>query len=155
VAAAGGRALGTSAPGQKSLWVGSIVVDCTDVPRMIRFWSEALHYVPRSAPQPDGVILRDPSGQGPNLNLTRSGEGPLDDYRLHLDLYAWDPSAEVDRLVALGARVVRGPTPGDDFVTLADPDGNRFDVIDINWTGDGVGWSFGKRPDGTTSARRP
>lgn len=128
------------------LWIGSIVVDCTDLPRMIEFWANALRYVPRSPPQPDGVILKDPNGEGPNLNLSRSSEGPLEEYRLHLDLYATDPLAEVDRLLQLGATMQRPASPGHDFVTLADPDGNLFDVIDVNWPDDTKDWWFGKRP---------
>lgn len=122
-----------------SLWIGSIVIDCADVDRMTRFWSEALHYVPRDPPDRDGVVLKDPRGQGPNLSLNRTVEGPLHDYRLHLDLYSSELEREVERLVGLGA-VVKEPTrEGRDFVTLADPDGNPFDVIDKN------GWSFGRR----------
>ncbi len=126
------------------IWVGSIVVDCTHVAEMIAFWSEALHYVPRDPPGPDGVILKDPKGAGPNLNLSRTSELPLNDYRFHLDLYATDPLREVERLVALGAKVVRPPQPGHDFVTLTDPDGNPFDVIDVNWPGTRSDWWFGR-----------
>jgi hypothetical protein len=127
------------------IWIGSIVVDCTDLASMIRFWQEALHYVPRDPPRSDGVVLKDPRGRGPNLNLSLSREGPLEEYRLHLDLYADDALGEVDRLVRLGATMRLGPRPGQDFVTLADPDGNLFDVIDIHWK-DGVpGWTFGRK----------
>jgi catechol 2,3-dioxygenase-like lactoylglutathione lyase family enzyme len=112
------------------IWIGSIVIDCTNLDRMIRFWSEALHYVPRDVPEPDGVVLKDPNDAGPNLNLSLSNEGPLDEYRLHLDLYALDMGAEVDRLIGLGATMKRPAERGHDFVTLADPDGNLFDVID-------------------------
>ncbi len=50
--------------------------------------------------------------------------------RLHLDLYAQDQEAEVVRLEALGAtRLPRNYDPEDDFVVLADPDGNEFCVI--------------------------
>ncbi|MCI4343868.1 MAG: VOC family protein [Thermoplasmata archaeon] len=128
------------------IWIGSLVIDCTDLPRMIEFWSAALHYIPRDPPQPDGVILKDPKGRGPNLNLSLSSEGPLVEYRLHLDLYAFDPLFEVDRLVHLGAKVTRGAESGHDFVTLADPDGNLFDVIDIHWSDAESGGGFGKRP---------
>ena len=131
---------------QPEIRIGSIVVDCTDLPRMIEFWSAALHYVPRDPAQPDGVVLKDPRGRGPNLNLSLSSEGPMAEYRLHLDLYASDPLSEVDRLVRLGAKLTRGADAGHDFVTLADPDGNLFDVIDINWPDAKTEWSFGKRP---------
>lgn len=119
-----------AASSAREFWIGSIVVDCTDLPRMIAFWSAALGYVPRDAPEPDGVVLKDPSGRGPNLNLSLSGEGPLEEYRLHLDLYATHPTEEVDRLIGLGARLVRPFAKGHDFATLSDPDGNLFDVID-------------------------
>src|SRR5208283_636969 len=128
------------------LWIGSIVIDCTDVSRMIEFWSEALHYVPREPPKPDGVILRDPQGRGPNLNMNLTSEGPLDEYRLHLYLYASNPLAEVEWLIGLGATLMRPAEEGHDFVTLADPDGNLFDVIDVNWPGESKDWWFGRRP---------
>ena len=124
--------------GQRTIWIGSFVVDCTDLPRMIAFWQEALHYVPRDPPEADGVVLKDPEGLGPNLSLNRTSEGPLDDYRLHLDLYSSDPGREVRRLLRLGATLVRPAEKGHDFVTLADPDGNLFDVIDKK------GWSTGR-----------
>jgi catechol 2,3-dioxygenase-like lactoylglutathione lyase family enzyme len=122
---------GPSPSPRPRFWIGSIVIDCTDLARMIGFWSAALGYVPREPGQPDGVVLKDPAGRGPNLNLSLSAEGPLADYRLHLDLYAEDPEGEVARLVGLGARLVRRAQPGEDFLTLADPDGNLFDVIDV------------------------
>jgi hypothetical protein len=134
---------GTSTP--SDTWIGSIVVDCTQLPRMIEFWSEALHYVPRSPAQPDGVILTDPLHRGPNLNLSLSSEGPLDVYRLHLDLYSTEPLAEVERLLRLGATMKAPATSGHDFVTLADPDGNLFDVVDVNWPDGSTDWWFGKR----------
>lgn len=50
--------------------------------------------------------------------------------RHHLDLYAVDRAAEVERLVRLGARQVDWRYPDHaDYVVLADPDGNRFCVI--------------------------
>ena len=66
-------------------WIESIVVDCRDLPRMMAFWQEALHYIPRDPPEPDGVVLKDPEGRGPNLSLNLTTEGPLEDYRIHLD----------------------------------------------------------------------
>jgi hypothetical protein len=118
-------------------WVGSVVVDCHDLPAMISFWTEALHYVPRDPPGPDGVVLMDPEGVGPNLSLYRTEDGPLEEYRLHLDLYSSDPEAEVERLLRLGATLRHRAGPEEDFVTLADPDGNVFDIVDKKgWAGD-------------------
>jgi Glyoxalase-like domain len=139
-------ALSPSPATGRGIWIGSIVVDCTHLTPMIEFWREALHYVPRDPPRPDGVILKDPGGRGPNLNLSLGTEGPLDDYRLHLDLYSTDPLADVERLLRLGATMNRPADKDHDFVTLADPDGNLFDVIDVNWPADGRDWEFGRRP---------
>jgi hypothetical protein len=122
-----------------AVWVGSVVIDCARLDAMVSFWQEALRYVPRDPLDEDGVVLKDPRGEGPNLSLNRSGEPLPSDYRLHLDLYSSDPEREVERLVGLGAAVRETARPGRDFVTLADPDGNLFDVIDKK------GWSFGRR----------
>jgi hypothetical protein len=127
------------AVGSRSLWIGSIVIDCTNLERMISFWEKALDYVPRDAPEVDGVVLKDPMGVGPNLSLSLTTEQPPADYRLHLDLYSSQPEREVERLIQLGATLNRAAQPGHDFVTLADPDGNLFDVIDKK------GWSNGQR----------
>ena len=57
--------------------------------------------------------------------------------RLHLDLYTDQQDAEVQRLLALGAtRVEWSKRPADaDYVILADPEGNRFCVVDTAGTG--------------------
>jgi len=58
---------------------------------------------------------------------------PTQDHpRIHLDLYADDQAAEVERLRTLGARDVDwdGYEDDSDFVVLEDPEGNRFCVID-------------------------
>ena len=111
--------------------IGSIVIRCYEFEKMLAFWREALHYVYREPPKDGWVILRDPAGKGPNISLDqvperRSGKRS----RLHMDLYAADQAAEVERLVGLGA--VRYPwqyPPGADYVVLADPDDNLFCVV--------------------------
>jgi hypothetical protein len=136
-------------PNPRRVSIGSIVVDCTNLEAMVRFWAEALHYVPRGPVRPDGVMLQDPKGVGPNVNLSVSNEGPAKEYRLHLDLYVTDPLGELERLLALGASVRHPPAKGHDFVELADPDGNPFCLIDIDWPLDrdfwGDDWEYGKR----------
>lgn len=110
-----------------------------DVQRAAVFWGEALGYVPRDPPSDDWVVLVPADGAGPGLALGRSQTPTQDEPRVHLDLYADDTeeqAAEVERLVALGAeRVDWRRYPEDpDFVVLADPDGNRFCVIDTSHT---------------------
>ncbi|MFE4695630.1 VOC family protein [Streptomyces sp. NPDC056738] len=93
-----------------------IVIDALDVARVERFWRDAtngrtggleLRFVPTAKPKP-----------------------PSHKNRLHLDLAGGpDWKAEVERLVALGARRIdigQGDVPWD---VLADPEGNEFCVL--------------------------
>ena len=49
--------------------------------------------------------------------------------QMHLDLYSSDQDADVERLLALGATVVRHVhDPEDDYVIMQDPEGNDFCV---------------------------
>jgi len=110
--------------------IGSIVIACSEFDRMLAFWQEALHYTPREPASSGWVVLRDPAGGGPNISLNRVAKTRTARSRLHLDLYTSDQQAEVDRLIALGAK--RYPwryRRGADFVVLEDPDGNLFCVV--------------------------
>ena len=113
-----------------TLWVGSIVMEVKEFGRMIEFWCAVLGYEPREAPESDWVVLTDPRRIGPNISMQKVAEGPGPDYRYHFDLYSSDPKGEVQRLIGIGAKLLEPAQPDRDFVTLADPDGNPFDVID-------------------------
>ncbi|MFF0629470.1 VOC family protein [Streptomyces sp. NPDC004296] len=117
------------------LKVGSVVLGVADVPRAAAFWSAALGYVPREEMADDWVVLVPEDGAGVQLSLGLSASPVQERPRVHLDVYAGDAAdqaAEVERLVSLGARRVDWDSYPDDadFVVLADPDGNRFCVID-------------------------
>jgi hypothetical protein len=100
---------------------------------MLAFWQEALHYVPREPPEGDWVVLRDPEGRYVNVSLQKVPEKRLGKNRLHVDLYTADQEGEVERLVGLGAtRHPRIPEPDEDFIVLADPEGNVFCVVDTS-----------------------
>lgn len=110
--------------------IGSVVWGVRDVPRAIRFWSAALDYRPRNEPSEDWVVLVPEAHGGPQLALSLVSSDAETHQRHHLDLYAADQRAEVERLLELGARRVEWHYPtGADYVVLADPDGNRFCVI--------------------------
>jgi hypothetical protein len=125
--------MGRAATSRSRLRIGSIVFRCLEFERMLAFWQDALHYVPREPAQDGWVVLRDPDGQGPNVSLERVAHRRTGmRNRLHLDLYTHDQEREVARLAALGA--TRYPwryQPGDDFVVLADPDDNLFCVVQL------------------------
>jgi catechol 2,3-dioxygenase-like lactoylglutathione lyase family enzyme len=116
------------------LKVGSIVLRVDDLARQVAFWTAALDYVPREATWDDFVLLRPRHGIGPNLSLDRRRSTLQIPPRIHLDLYASDQAAEVARLIALGATEVhwRGRPADADYVILADPEGNRFCVVDAS-----------------------
>ncbi|MFE6662058.1 VOC family protein [Streptomyces sp. NPDC057697] len=112
--------------------IGTVVMGASDVRRAAQFWKAALGLVEREPAEEDWVVLVPAGGSGVGLALGR-GDTPVQEVpRVHLDLYTEEQDAEVDRLIALGAvRVDWELYPDDpDFVVLADPEGNRFCVID-------------------------
>lgn len=134
------------------LRLGTIVLGVDDVDRAVGFWSQVLGYGPVRFPDSDNgfTILVPPSGVGTRVALQRAETAPDEHPRVHLDLVADDADeqlAEIDRLLALGAsRVEWDSYPADpDFVVLADPDGNRFCVVDAGH-GEVVGVAEGARP---------
>jgi predicted enzyme related to lactoylglutathione lyase len=114
--------------------VGSIVIRVDDLQRQTDFWSAALDYVPREDPSEGGdfVLMRPRHGVGPNISLDGVHSKLQIPPRIHLDLYADDQAAEVARLIGLGASEVHWDKrpPDADYVILADPEGNRFCVVD-------------------------
>jgi predicted enzyme related to lactoylglutathione lyase len=107
--------------------LGSTVINCADMELMTSFWSRALHLVPSSgAADDDFRVLR---GEHVSLSLQLARTAVTARDQMHLDLYTNDQAAEVERLEGLGAKVVRHHhTPGDDYVVMADPEGNEFCV---------------------------
>ena len=119
------------------LKIGSVVINCKDYDRTVAFWKEALHLVPRAPAEREFTVLRDPRGTGPNVSVQETDEMKFGRNRMHLDLYATDQKAEVERLVKLGATIHRPAQEGEDFVVLADPEGKLFCVVrDVLPSGD-------------------
>ena len=124
-------------PGQAT--VVEVTMDCADAAALATFWTRAVGYVDES-PTVDAdrgfAWLHDPRGAGPHLCLLQVPEPKTVKNRMHLDLAVsgqgsrderWQRvTCEVDRLRALGASVLAE----DDghHVTMADPEGNEFDV---------------------------
>jgi catechol 2,3-dioxygenase-like lactoylglutathione lyase family enzyme len=112
--------------------VGSIVIRVDDLQRQAEFWEAALGYERRPGDAVDFILLRPKDGVGPNLSLDAVPSKPQVPPRIHLDLYTDDQAGEVQRLVGLGAEEIHWDKrpPDADYVILADPEGNRFCVID-------------------------
>jgi hypothetical protein len=113
--------------------IGSIVVRVDDLQRQAAFWAEALAYE-RVDMDHDFVLLRPKDGVGPNVSLDRVRSELQIPPRLHLDLYTERQAEEVERLLALGATEIHWDKrpPDADYVILADPEGNRFCVVDTS-----------------------
>lgn len=122
------------------LRIGTTVLGVGDVARAERFWGAALGYVRRGEGDETWQVLVPPDGAaGAHLALGLSDTPVQARPRVHLDLYAQDQAAEVERLLGLGAgRVDWDRYPEDpDFVVLEDPDGNRFCVVQVPLSGGG------------------
>jgi predicted enzyme related to lactoylglutathione lyase len=107
-----------------------VVLDCLDADALADFWAAALGFRrgPYGAPY---LRLTDPGKRWPDLLLQQVPEPKSGKNRMHLDLQVADIAAEVDRLTALGARVVQPTHDDEGFLTavLEDPQGNEFCVV--------------------------
>jgi hypothetical protein len=112
--------------------IGSIVIACHEFDKMVTFWQEALHYIPREPAKDGWIVLCDPNGTKPNISLNRVPGKRKGRNRLHLDLYTNNQDTEVERLVKIGAnRYQWRYKQDDDFIVLEDPDGNLFCVVQV------------------------
>ncbi|AJF63410.1 VOC family protein [Streptomyces vietnamensis] len=116
--------------------ISELILDCADPERLAAFWSEVLDYV-EVGREDDGSIEIGPAGIGfggaqPTLILSPSNEPRTGKLRLHIDVNATDrdQDAELERLLALGARPVDvGQTGEENWHVLADPEGNEFCLL--------------------------
>ncbi|WP_404829257.1 VOC family protein [Streptomyces albicerus] len=111
-----------------------ITFDCTGDPYDLGlFWSELLGrpLADDDKPGDPEAVLKDPDG-GPALLFVRVPEGKTAKNRIHFDLWPQGRTreAEVERAVALGARLIADRTrpDGGGWFTLEDPEGNEFCV---------------------------
>jgi hypothetical protein len=124
-----------------------IVVDCEHPASLARFWAAAidgydvapydeeeltrLRSLGIDNPEDDPTVLVEQPGVSPRLFFQQVPEHKVTKNRVHLDLQADDVDAEVARLVDLGAVVVTEHAPDTGrFVTMRDPEGNEFCVME-------------------------
>ena len=113
-----------------TLSLGQIVIDSADAAELADFWSRLLE-----RPVLDGanrffaVIPPAEDGNFPALMFLAVPEPRQGKNRLHLDLVSADRAAAVERATQLGAREVgEFDEYGTQWTTLADPEGNVFDI---------------------------
>ena len=123
--------------------IRDVVFDSDHPAPLARFWAsvlegyavapydqaelDRLHAAGIDDPEDDPTVLVEPlAGGTPRLWFQRVPESKLVKNRVHLDLTCTDVAAEVERLTTLGARLLARQ---DQWVTMADPEGNEFDVM--------------------------
>jgi predicted enzyme related to lactoylglutathione lyase len=113
-----------------SITLENIAVDCTDAKTLATFWAAVLSSeVDAEANEFFATVNR--AASGPTLMFLQVPEPRNGKNRLHLDLATSDWSAELDRLVDLGAKRLDEHTEyGAHWITLADPEGNVFDLAE-------------------------
>ncbi|WP_394436619.1 VOC family protein [Streptomyces sp. SGAir0957] len=107
-----------------------LALDAVDHQTLADWWCAALGY--RRSPSDEGEVrprewpvpIEDPSGNGPLIWINPVPEKKTLKNRMHLDVWG-DP----DRLVELGATLVRARDHEIAWHVLADPEGNEFCVF--------------------------
>jgi hypothetical protein len=106
-----------------------LVVDARDPRSIAWFWAAVLNQQVLFEAD-DEVIVGSDEHHYPGLCFVPVPEGKTLKNRLHIDLDPDDRDAEVERIIALGARRVDiGQGPDVTWVVLADPEGNEFCVL--------------------------
>ncbi|WP_378741514.1 VOC family protein [Nocardia brasiliensis] len=115
--------------------ISEIVIDAADPRALARFWAEVLGYEELDAD--DESVEIGPPGVGfggpqPTLIFSRTSDPRVAKLPLHLDVNATDrdQDAELERLLALGARHADvGQTGDESWYVLNDPEGNQFCLL--------------------------
>jgi predicted enzyme related to lactoylglutathione lyase len=105
-----------------------ICIDAHDIDALAVWWSSVLGWP--AEPTDDGdVMLRAPAGTGPDWLFLAVPDDKVVKNRIHFDFTPDDQQAEVDRVLALGARHVDIGQGEQTWVVLADPEGNEFCIL--------------------------
>jgi hypothetical protein len=117
-----------------------VIIDSRDPERLTEYWCAALGYVRVAGgegwiaigpvEQIDEADLRR-GPQPPNLAFVLVPEERVTKNRVHIDLTPIDvtQAAEVERLLALGATMADIGQGDEEWVVMADPEGNVFCVM--------------------------
>jgi predicted enzyme related to lactoylglutathione lyase len=107
-------------------------LDARDAKAAATFWAAALgRTVADGATEAEAAIAPDAAVSGPLIAFHQVPEGKTVKNRVHFDLLtpAAGFDAEVSRLTELGAAKLSEVNGGRHYATLADPEGNEFDLI--------------------------
>jgi hypothetical protein len=108
-----------------------VTVDCVDVERVAQFWARALGIEIVDKLSPRLRAIKAPVGdQLLLLTFRKVNAAKVTANRVRLDLQTADLENEAARLLSLGAIRIASDHVTHRWATLADVEGNEFDLID-------------------------
>jgi hypothetical protein len=110
----------------------AVTVDCADAGKLAGFWSQVLDRAvdPEATADFASIGLAEGRADGAAWMFHTVPEGKTAKNRMHIDFVAPDLASEVERILTLGAtRLADVEEGGFRWSTLADPEGNEFDVV--------------------------
>ncbi|MGP3983815.1 VOC family protein [Streptomyces sp. KR80] len=105
----------------------NVVIDAADAAGLAGFWAGVTGWEKADWSSPEEAVVRNP-GDGVSIYFMQVPEEKAGKNRVHLDIGPTadsSASAEIERLVGLGARVLG---KFESHTVLADPEGNEFCV---------------------------
>ena len=110
-----------------SAFISNVTFDCADPRRLASFWADVTDYAVVME-RDDFVALQAPDKRGVRRILFfKVPEPKVAKSRVHVDLAAKEPEAEIERLVALGAtKLDYREGNGTSWTVMLDPEGNEF-----------------------------
>jgi hypothetical protein len=113
-----------------NLAVASLTFDCADAQALAGFWSEVLGVPVDPDANESFASIGQSVAARPSWFFVQVPEGKTAKNRFHVDLSSHDWAADVERVMKLGAqRLHKYDESGLTWVTLADPEGNEFDIV--------------------------
>lgn len=105
--------------------------DAHDANRVASFWADVLGRTVADGGDVDNAAIDgEPGVAGSRIGFHRVPEAKSVKNRMHVDLISTDFAMELERVVGLGATKLNEVDAGGHWVTLADPEGNEFDLIE-------------------------
>jgi predicted enzyme related to lactoylglutathione lyase len=112
--------------------VFGVSFEARDANRAATFWAAALGGTVTAGGSSKNAVVEAPNGTASGLRIGFHAvpEDKTVKNRMHFDLIATEFAVELERLIGLGATALNEVRNGAHWVTLSDPEGNEFDLID-------------------------
>ena len=110
-----------------------ITYDARDAQLVATFWGSVLgrEVADGASAEHASLTTGNVTVTGPRIGFHQVPEGKTVKNRLHIDLLSADFDEDLKRLLGLGATsIAEQRVGGGHWITLADPEGNEFDLIE-------------------------